>query len=74
MGDELVQEAAGLALVVAVFFGVFDLFLQVGGGFFVGFVGAVVCWMGGRGGVSVEDLQWGLGSCWWVDWLGGGGL
>ena len=40
--DELVEEAAGLALLVAVFLGVLDLLLQVGVRFVVGFVGGVV--------------------------------
>lgn len=40
--NQLVQEAAGLALVVAVFLGLFDLLLQVLVGLFVSFVGGVV--------------------------------
>ena len=48
--DEFVQEAAGLALVVAVLLSLFDLFLQVAVCFVVRFVGGVVCCLpvGGR--------------------------
>jgi hypothetical protein len=42
--NQLVQEAAGLALVVAVFFGLFDLLLQVLVGLFIGLIGGVVRW------------------------------
>jgi uncharacterized membrane protein YGL010W len=42
--NQLVQEAAGLALVVAVVFGLFYLPLQVLAGLFIGFVGGVVRW------------------------------
>ena len=42
--NQLVQEAAGLALVVAVFFGLFDLLLQMLVGLFIGFVGGIVRW------------------------------
>lgn len=45
--NQLVQEAARLALVVAVFFGLFDLLLQVLVGLFIGFVGGVVRWAEG---------------------------
>ena len=41
--NQLVQQPAGLALVVAVFCRLVDLALQVGVGFFVGFVGGVIC-------------------------------
>jgi hypothetical protein len=47
MRNQLVQEAAGLALVVAVFFSLFDLLQQVCVSLFISFVGGAVRWAEG---------------------------